>query len=349
MSQQQQQRQRLCGYCKLPGHNIASCQDQSIALLKRDLQNAGDFCIAYGSPRYLKAWLFQCTIPKLRVLLGSTPTAVPTPAPTVPVAARITLKDQYCIELKNIYYTNRLQEPGIKERLREQLPQEVVADIRQIIAQWLSIGIIHMTLGERHHLSDRRDENRIHEIDRAMSDIRRQYDRLDQEREALIYAMSERQLELDEQEKNRHPRKFNIETKLVQNQEQQEQQQQEQQQQEQKNDDKCDCPICYDSIPKKDMITTNCEHDYCGICLTNYFDSLAVTKVPSCPLCRKQITQLQFKNEILFNDIREKYIDLVAARAVEAVEAAVEVAVEVDAEEPIVMWTIERTIQALFQ
>lgn len=342
MSQQQQQRQRLCGYCKLPGHNIASCQDQSIALLKRDLQNAGDFCIAYGSPRYLKAWLFQCTIPKLRVLLGSTPTAVPTPAPTVPVAARITLKDQYCIELKNIYYTNRLQEPGIKERLREQLPHEVVANIRQTIVLWLSIGIIHMTLGERHHLSDRRDENRIHEIDRAMSDIRRQYDRLDQEREALIYAMSERQLELDEQEKNRHPRKFNIETKLV-------------QEQEQKNDNNCDCPICYDLIPKKEMITTNCEHDYCGTCLTNYFDSLSATKAPSCPLCREPITQLQFKSEILFNDIREKYIDLVAveARAVEAVAVeavAVEArAVAVAEEEPIVTWSIERTIQALFQ
>jgi len=132
-------------------------------------------------------------------------------------------------------------------------------------------------------------------------------------------------LELDEQEKNRHPRKFNIETKLVQEQEQEQQQQ---------NDDKCDCPICYDSIPKKEMIITNCEHDYCGTCLTNYFGSLAVTKLPSCPLCREQITQLQFKSEILFNDIREKYIDLEAeaARAV-----------------PIVTWSIERTIQALFQ
>jgi hypothetical protein len=311
---------RKCGFCKLSGHTISSCQDPSIIQLKADAQNAGDFCVAYGSLRYLKAWLNQCTIPKLRILLGSTPE----------ISEANTLKEQYCIELIKLYYTDRLTEPGIKERLKEQLPQEIVSNIRETIIEWTNLRIIRMTVRERRHASNIRDEIRIYDIDTAMANIRDQYNRLYQEREDLIYAISERQLEIDNYDKTRSPKKFNIVAKLK----------------EDKDESCIDCPICFDSIPKKDMITTNCNHDYCGACLTNYFNGLSCTKDPSCPLCREQITQLQFKNKTLFNDIREKYILEVQAQEPPPVHEEVQEEVQEEVEE--VTWTIERTIQTLF-
>jgi len=40
-----------------------------------------------------------------------------------------------------------------------------------------------------------------------------------------------------------------------------------------------ECPICYDSYPKSDTITTTCKHTFCKACIQKWTG-------PSCPLCR---------------------------------------------------------------
>jgi hypothetical protein len=54
-----------------------------------------------------------------------------------------------------------------------------------------------------------------------------------------------------------------------------------------------DCPICLENTNKKIIQTTNCNHDFCRICMTKQLKN-AVYRFdrPSCPLCRSEIRKL---------------------------------------------------------
>jgi len=52
-----------------------------------------------------------------------------------------------------------------------------------------------------------------------------------------------------------------------------------------------DCPICYEIMKTKTLITTNCNHDFCDTCIKSYLDSCR--KHPSCPLCRESVMELK--------------------------------------------------------
>lgn len=300
---------RCCGYCRMPGHTIAQCNDNTISALKRDLQNAADFCIAYGSARYLKAWLSLCSVPKLRVILGYVPTLS---------NPNITLKHQYCITIKHTYYNDRLTEPNIKERLRAELPAILVANIRYTIIRWVQQGIIQPS---QPRALQQADQDRLEQIEIEINRLNNEYERLNDDREAIIYRMSVRQAQIDE---TRQPRgKINMEIEL----------------QKQQNTEQVDCPICFDSIESNDICITNCGHGFCGECLSNYFKTMqsnhVPNHVPNCALCRTSVTKLQFKNETIMNELVDKYIKPIITEKPQE-------------EEVDVTWTIERTINRLF-
>lgn len=73
---------------------------------------------------------------------------------------------------------------------------------------------------------------------------------------------------------------------------------------------KFQCPICIEQVNDTSRITTNCGHDVCTTCFDNYLSSLqnaASAKIPSCCLCRANITTLTFTSADCCNDIK-KYL-----------------------------------------
>lgn len=75
----------------------------------------------------------------------------------------------------------------------------------------------------------------------------------------------------------------------------------EQEQDIEKSVEKIECPLCYDECDFKNVIQTNCEHNYCLDCMKNFATSIKdKTTKPTCPLCRTEIKELTSRNcEIL--------------------------------------------------
>tara|TARA_B100000900_G_C20567628_1_gene711830 strand:- start:1357 stop:1638 length:282 start_codon:yes stop_codon:yes gene_type:complete len=62
------------------------------------------------------------------------------------------------------------------------------------------------------------------------------------------------------------------------------------------------CPICFKTIQNR--VITPCNHQFCGLCLTNWmiisrnnkYKSILYHKTPvSCPLCRESIENIKIK------------------------------------------------------
>ena len=67
-----------------------------------------------------------------------------------------------------------------------------------------------------------------------------------------------------------------------------------------------DCPICYENIKCVDLITLNCSHQFCGVCITNILEKHNNTTNPTCPLCRTFMYNFDIKNTEIYNLV-EKY------------------------------------------
>lgn len=78
-------------------------------------------------------------------------------------------------------------------------------------------------------------------------------------------------------------------------------------------DNECDkeCSICYDTKLKKDFVKLDCNHQFCGTCITNIFQkhSLENIDVPKCALCRSNISTIKCQSENIKNDLTQ-FIDL---------------------------------------
>jgi hypothetical protein len=54
-----------------------------------------------------------------------------------------------------------------------------------------------------------------------------------------------------------------------------------------------DCPICLENTNNKIIQTTNCNHDFCRICMTKQLKNAVYRFItPNCPLCRNEILTL---------------------------------------------------------
>jgi hypothetical protein len=64
-----------------------------------------------------------------------------------------------------------------------------------------------------------------------------------------------------------------------------------------------DCPICYDSIKKSDMLVTNCKHSFCSNCIKKHLVSTIVGRTPCCAMCRTNISSFSVKEKGIFDNM----------------------------------------------
>jgi hypothetical protein len=66
----------------------------------------------------------------------------------------------------------------------------------------------------------------------------------------------------------------------------------------------CDCAICYEEeLQMKNFVTLNCQHKFCKDCLKNSLKS--VQQVPTCALCRAEITKIIVHNDNIKDEFKE--------------------------------------------
>jgi hypothetical protein len=73
-----------------------------------------------------------------------------------------------------------------------------------------------------------------------------------------------------------------------------------------------DCPICLNHLSFQEKIISNCNHEVCKVCISNYLDHFltsTVNKKPSCSLCRCEITNISFTNPDYEKEIKNKYFN----------------------------------------
>jgi len=72
-------------------------------------------------------------------------------------------------------------------------------------------------------------------------------------------------------------------------------------------DAECECPICFESVPKTEAIYTSCCHGFCVTCIkglaTSVSKAIKETK-PVCPMCRREITDLKTESLELCNEVK---------------------------------------------
>ena len=59
-----------------------------------------------------------------------------------------------------------------------------------------------------------------------------------------------------------------------------------------------DCSICYEEIEASNMVSLNCNHNFCGTCLSQTFKKCSPNSLPCCALCRTKIEC------VMINDIK---------------------------------------------
>jgi hypothetical protein len=69
-----------------------------------------------------------------------------------------------------------------------------------------------------------------------------------------------------------------------------------------------ECHICYELIPKNNMVVMKCDHSICFICLLNYFKSISSANEPLCSYCRTPITEIDIENNKLYQYISDNHI-----------------------------------------
>jgi len=61
-----------------------------------------------------------------------------------------------------------------------------------------------------------------------------------------------------------------------------------------------DCPICLDTFPKMEILTTNCNHTFCKNCVFSHIDH--ANQHPTCPMCRTCIVTIEIKDVEIYNE-----------------------------------------------
>jgi len=82
------------------------------------------------------------------------------------------------------------------------------------------------------------------------------------------------------------------------------------------------CPICLsDKIKCKNIVTTNCNHEYCGDCFADYLQSVKadLNKTPKCACCREKITTIDVKDKALQKTYKKEFCRAPLKRAEEPI------------------------------
>ena len=313
---------RRCGHCRQPGHSIGSCADPSITEKLDLLVKAADYSLAYQpEDLFLKIRLRALTLPMLKLValkfgIGGIQ------------GTQSTVRNTIMTALTEILYTTPKSLPGYQERAKAAIeaPENAsaLAEIDELLTQLYIPTIendirgnttydqyfIKPTCPRENAMYDElllpRLEQRRHFVQRSLQYARQTYNRA---RDSLANAREDYR-RVDEMHQNTVARlppgrnMFNIKMVMA------------------NNDaitatptaaliEPVECPICYNSIPCQDMITTNCSHQFCQGCITKTFDMAkaaidnnTLTFNPrkiKCAMCRTVTTKLTFNNPEIMN------------------------------------------------
>ena len=65
------------------------------------------------------------------------------------------------------------------------------------------------------------------------------------------------------------------------------------------------CPICYESVPIKNIVRLNCEHEFCYTCILAVCEKNKKRTNPCCALCREPMTTIVAKDDDVLNAVNE--------------------------------------------
>jgi hypothetical protein len=65
------------------------------------------------------------------------------------------------------------------------------------------------------------------------------------------------------------------------------------------------CPICYESVPIKHIVSLNCEHEFCYNCILAVCEKNNKRSNPCCALCREPMTTIVAKDDYVINAVNE--------------------------------------------
>lgn len=71
------------------------------------------------------------------------------------------------------------------------------------------------------------------------------------------------------------------------------------------NNKHIDCSICYEDKQECEFVKLNCNHEFCGYCITNTLKTCCINNGPSCALCRTKITKIFCKDEKIQENLME--------------------------------------------
>lgn len=69
-----------------------------------------------------------------------------------------------------------------------------------------------------------------------------------------------------------------------------------------------DCNICFEKTQFRNMVTLNCNHKFCGICVSQTFKKCNQFKLPNCAMCRAQIDWLLVNDNKILNTLKENIV-----------------------------------------
>jgi hypothetical protein len=75
------------------------------------------------------------------------------------------------------------------------------------------------------------------------------------------------------------------------------------------NEEDC-CAVCMETKEKKEYLTTNCNHDFCNVCVGKMMvNSLIKSKSFHCPLCRTMVQKLEYTDQHTICNIIPNQLD----------------------------------------
>ena len=69
-----------------------------------------------------------------------------------------------------------------------------------------------------------------------------------------------------------------------------------------------DCSICYEEISHVNMVSLNCNHNFCGSCLSQTLKKCNPSNLPCCALCRTKIECIMINDVKILDIIKENLV-----------------------------------------
>lgn len=268
--------QRCCSFCRRVGHRITNCNDDRLSnfyrtcteyIVNNGLNTFKNFLLnqAYLDPNLIKAFAIR-------------------------YCSNVTTRDQIGVCINNIVhlfrnqYNNNNQIEATAIEARSPNPEPQTASESQVAEETPTASgteNINVILSRDSLL---RTLFYISMIDRG-----RQAETLTQVGDYLLFMeMIDRINRTSEEVFG--ARKFNIETKISDNQE--------------NLDEKCECDICYESYEKQNFIKLNCNHEFCKDCIKKTLQNERKL-IPNCAFCRSEIKNFEISNDSIREELNE--------------------------------------------